>query len=239
MSLSPHHGVAKAISNGGDSNPRPKRWDGSSSAQVHRAAKTSSPTETRCPVSSTAPQVPGPCCGGPASLLPVELEPPLPPVQEEKERRSRAQPGAAAALSSTPAPLAVQEEKERRSRVGVESSSSWSRRRCCSAFDGSSMAVRDEEGGPVHSVCGRRSLATFLDHSRDELQFSVAICVIDWRRIWCSTVLQTMHFEFGARFESSVGDSLACYAFICTIFFNLLFSLSSSCVCVCIFILYS
>jgi hypothetical protein len=108
------------------------------------------------------------------------------------------------------APPAVQEKKERRSRVRTEeSSSSWSR--CCSAFDaggGSSPAVRDEEGRPTHSVCGRRSLAPFLDHGGDELQFSIVVYVIRWRRIWCSTVLQTMHFEFGARFESSVEDSL-------------------------------
>jgi hypothetical protein len=129
--------------------------------------------------------------------------------QGAEEGRSRAQAGAATALSSMPVPLAVQEEKERRSRVGAESSSSWSR--CRSAFDasgGSSSTVWDEE---AHTQCLRETFACSIFGSRwkrggNEIQFSVIICAVSWS--WCSTVLRTMHFEFEARFESSVGDSL-------------------------------
>jgi hypothetical protein len=46
--------------------------------------RSSSRCRKKSPVSSPAPQVLGPCHGGPASPIPVELEPPLPPVQEEK-----------------------------------------------------------------------------------------------------------------------------------------------------------
>jgi hypothetical protein len=122
--------------------------------------------------------VSGPGCGGSASPLLVELEPPPLPGGErgegaEKERRSRAQAGAIGALSltSTPPPPhppprtaspVVQEEKEWRSRGRVEeSSSSWSHRRSTFDADGRSSAVGDEEGGSCTIFAGDAHLLYF------------------------------------------------------------------------------
>jgi hypothetical protein len=44
----------------------------------------------------------------------------------------------------------------------------------------------------------------------DELHFWVAVWVIGWRRIWWCTVSPMTYFEFRARFESNIGDSLKC-----------------------------
>jgi hypothetical protein len=71
--------------------------------------------------------------------------------------------------------------------------------------------VGDEEGGPTHSICGIRSLAPYLDHGGDELQFSVAVCIGGWRTISCCTMSLMKHLKFGTRFESSVGDSLSVF----------------------------